>query len=67
MEKPVIASLTPEKDIRKNQEDHIKNKCTFVCFNVLSSVLLDTKNQHQQQEQQQQSDSTFRADSSLCC
>ena len=36
-------SLTLENDTRKNQEDHIGNKCTLVGFNVLFSVLLDTK------------------------
>ena len=41
--KPVMDSLTLGKDTRKNQEDPIGNKCTLVCFNVLSSVLLDTK------------------------
>ena len=41
--KPVMDSLTLEKDTFKNQEDPIGNKCTLVCFNVLSSVLLDTK------------------------
>ena len=41
--KPVMDSLTLEKDTLKNQEDHIGNQCTLMCFNVLSSVLLDTK------------------------
>ena len=36
-------SLTLENDTRKNQEDHNGNKCTLVSFNVLFSVLLDTK------------------------
>ena len=40
---PVMDSLILEKDILKNQEDHIGSKCTLVCFNVLSSVVLDTK------------------------
>ena len=41
--KRVIDSLTLEKDALKNQEDYGRNKCTLVCFNVLSYVLLDTK------------------------
>ena len=44
---PVMDSLTLEKDTLKNQEDHIGNKCSLVCFNMLSSVILDTKKQQQ--------------------
>ena len=39
----MMHSLTVEKDTLKNQEDCIGIKCTLVCFNVLSSALLDTK------------------------
>ena len=39
-------SLTLEKDTLKIQ-DHIGNKCSLVCFNMLSSVILDTKKQQQ--------------------
>ena len=41
--KHVMDSLILEKDILKNQEDHIGNKCTLVCFNVFASIVLDTK------------------------
>ena len=38
-----METLILEKDTLKKQDDHIGNKCTLVCFNVLSSVLLDKK------------------------